>query len=252
VTRNKTPEQTRHGGWLTTFNDLVTLLMVFFVLLFAMGSIDVRKVKHFQSAMQSALGVLHEGRSTGVAVEEERSLGQAAERIGVAGEAGQASTQGAATARQGIAPTPSELIQAMITTLDNTRGIDAVYTSKGLLITLDDHLLFELGQADINPQGLPLLERVGTVLQKVTQPVRVEGHTDDLPINTPQFPSNWELSTARAVKVVKYFIERGGIDPQRLSAVGYGSSKPRAGNDTPANRARNRRVEIVLEVHKGK
>lgn len=252
--QNRLPKRTRpHVGWLTTFNDMVTLLMVFFVLLFAMGSIDVRKVKNFQSSMQSALGVLEAGQSTGVAVvEEESAANQRAEREGTAGQEGQAAEKGTTPDKQGKAPTPSELIRAMVAALDNEYGIDAVYTSKGLLITLDDHLLFELGKADINPQGIPVLAKVSAVLQKVDRPLRVEGHTDNLPINTRQYPSNWELSTARAVNVVKHFSEHGAIAPQRLAAVGYGESKPRAANDTPEHRARNRRVEIVLELLEGK
>ena len=84
------------------------------------------------------------------------------------------------------------------------------------------------------------------MIQKTSNHVRVEGHTDNVPINTKRFPSNWELSTSRAVNVIKYFIRQRKVKPQRLSAVGYGESKPVFSNDTPENRARNRRVEIVI------
>jgi chemotaxis protein MotB len=240
-------------GWLITFNDMITLLMVFFVLVFAMGTIDVRKVKHFQSSMQSALGVLLEGRQTRVEViEGETGTGDAERQGETPADQGTGVQKGNLEGAQGQAPTPSELIRSLKEALENQHGIDAVYTSKGLLITLDDRLLFELGQADINPQGVSVLAKISVVLQKVSKPVRVEGHTDNLPIGTRQFPSNWELSTARAVNVVKYFIAQGRIDPRRLSAVGYGESKPRVANDTPEQRARNRRVEIVLELQEGK
>jgi len=232
---------------------MVTLLMVFFVLVFAMGTIDVHKAKRFQSSMQSALGVLKEGQETSVTVvEKQLATSPRAEQESQTGIEDPAAEMGKKADKQGRAPTPSELLQTMVAALDNEHGIDAVYTSKGLLITLDDHLLFEIGKADINPSGISVLAQVGAVLQKVDQPLRVEGHTDNLPISTRQYPSNWELSTARAVNVVKHFSVHGAIDPQRLSAVGYGESKPRAVNDTSEHRALNRRVEIVLELQEGK
>lgn len=235
-------------GWLTTFNDMVTLLMVFFVLLFAMGTMDANKVHHFQASMQSALGILHAGQKTGVAVEEDEAQSRfAADAEDAVDDKGATADKQAPAEQDGSAPTPSELIQAMVAALDNTHGIDAVYTARGLFIALDAPLLFELGRAAITPQGLPILKRVGDLLQKFDQPLRVEGHTDNLPINTRQYPSNWELSTARAINVVKFFVQ-SGIVPQRLAAVGYGASKPRVANDSPAHRSRNRRVEIVLEL----
>jgi len=241
-------------AWLTTFNDMMTLLLVFFVLVFAIGTIDVHKVKHFQSAMQSALGVLLEGRQTGVTVEQEAITAAGIEQTGEKGqaEAGPAAGVPAAPDTAGEASTPPGLVRSMLAALDNEHGIEAVYTPKGIFITLEDSLLFELGRAAINPRGVSLLARVGAVLKTIDRPLRVEGHTDDLPINTRQYPSNWELSTARAVNVVKYFIAEQTIDPQRLSAVGYGAAKPRTTNATPGQRARNRRVEIVLELKESK
>ena len=111
---------------------------------------------------------------------------------------------------------------------------------------LSDHTLFEVGVATISQQAIPLLKKVGDIIARTSVDVRIEGHTDDLPIKTAQFPSNWELSTARAVKVLRYFIETGGIVNQRLSAVGCGEFQPMVPNDSPAHRARNRRVEIIF------
>jgi chemotaxis protein MotB len=130
--------------------------------------------------------------------------------------------------------------------LTDEPGINVRYSNEGAHITFEDFLLFDFGKAEINPGGLAFLERVAALIQKIPHPVRVEGHTDNLPIHTARFPSNWELSTARAVNVVKYFAGLGKINPQRLSAVGYGDTRPLVLNDSPANRSRNRRVEIVL------
>ena len=135
--------------------------------------------------------------------------------------------------------------------LDLEEGIKAEMIPKGARIQLENRVLFDLGMADINPEGLPVLDKVGNAVLTVSNRVRVEGHTDDIPIHTYEYPSNWELSTARAVNVVKYLINRHGINPSRLSAVGYGESKPIASNDSRENRAKNRRVELVLIKEKG-
>jgi chemotaxis protein MotB len=106
--------------------------------------------------------------------------------------------------------------------------------------------LFDAGKAVISPPAVPLLQKIGAVIAETDYEVRVEGHTDDVPIQTAQYPSNWELSTARAVNVLRYFIETYPISGQRLSAEGYGEYQPMVPNDSPGHRARNRRVEIVF------
>ena len=213
--------------WLTTFNDLMTLLMVFFVLLFAMSSIDIKKIKHFQHSLQSGLGVLKEGNQI---------------EIGVV---------------QGTAMETSEIeihehsISDSLKNLASEPGIKITDTKNGVLITLENNLIFEVGISEINPQSRPVLDKIAAVLKKHSDRILVEGHTDNIPIKTQKFPSNWELSTARAVNVVKYLTNQGNVPPQNLSAVGYGESKPVHLNDTPEHRAMNRRVEIIVEMKKG-
>lgn len=212
-------------GWLTTFNDMATLLMVFFVLLFAMGSLDVRRFKNFQNALQSAMGVLHEGRHTPVGLISETAKTEAPST---------ATSQAPADSND-----PLEQIQ-------QTQGLEAKYTPRGIQLTLNDSLLFRSGSATLTADGENLLQRVSRIIKPIGRRIRVEGHSDNIPIATERFPSNWELSTARAVNVVKYFVHRGRIDPRLLSAVGYADVKPRVSNDSRAQRAKNRRVEIIL------
>ena len=211
--------------WLTTFNDMITLLMVFFVLLFSMGSLDVERFKHFQNALQSAMGLLEAGRHApvGIVTDQPSIPGREAE------------------AGQGASPSGAEQVPAI-----DTRGLEAVYTSDGIHLTLDDKLLFDSGSARLTTGGEALLDRVARIIKPLKRTVRVEGHTDNRPIATSAYPSNWELSTARAVRVVKYLIQPAGIAPQYLAAAGYGDSKPRAPNDTERNMSKNRRVEIIL------
>jgi len=222
-----TEESGAGSTWLTTFNDMITLLMVFFVLLFSMGSMDANRFKTFQNALQSAMGVLYEGQRAPV---------------------GTISDQSTPVGRQlpiGL-DRRTEEDREPFEALTETRGLEAEYTARGIQLTLDDRLLFGTGKAALKGGGKLLLARVASIIRPFRRNIRVEGHTDNLPIATGRYPSNWELSIARAIVVVKFLIDNGNIEPHRLSAAGYGDSKPRVANDSPANRAINRRVEIIL------
>jgi chemotaxis protein MotB len=224
------------AGWLTTFNDLVTLLMVFFVLLFTMGSTDKTMMKEFQNALQSGLGVLGAGSKVSIAIEESRRP------ISVGGPL----TQGQDETIPGEGEGTMDAIDDALGELAAEPGINVKHENQGARISFEDVLLFDFGKAEINSSGLAFLDKMAALVQKIPCLVRVEGHTDNVPIHTHRFPSNWDLSTARAVSVVKYLADIGKINPQRLSAVGYGESRPLVPNDSAANRAKNRRVEIVL------
>ena len=224
------------AGWLTTFNDLITLLMVFFVLLFTMGSTDKNMLKEFQNALQSGLGVLGAGSKVSVMVNESQRL------ISIEGPL----TQGQGETTPGEEGEALDVIDDALSELAVEPGINVKYENKGARISFEDALLFDFGKAEINSSGLAFLNKIAALVQKIPGLVRVEGHTDNVPIHTHRFPSNWDLSTARAVSVVKYLIDIGKINPQRLSAVGYGDSRPLVANDTATGRAKNRRVEIVL------
>ncbi len=120
-------------------------------------------------------------------------------------------------------------------------------TDKGVVIRINSPILFDLGEADLKPQAFPILDKIVDLTKDWPNSIQIEGHTDDLPIHTAEFPSNWELSTARAMSVLRYFLRKGLIRPQRLSAAGYGQYHPLVPNSNPANRAKNRRVEIYVQ-----
>lgn len=224
------------AGWLTTFNDLVTLLMVFFVLLFAIGSMDKQRVEEFQSALQSGLGVLGAGSRVSIAVQQSQTP------ISALGQLSQSKNE----TQPESDLDEKDPFDDKFSEFAAQSGINVSYSKQGIHISFEDGLVFDFGQADITAKGFAFLDEMAVLIQQNTYAVRVEGHTDNVPIHTQRFPSNWELSIARAVSVVKYFIDAGKIDPQRLSAVGYGESRPLMANNTPGNRAKNRRVEIVL------
>ena len=223
------------SGWLLTFNDLMTLLLVFFVLLFALSNINTQKSEKLVGSLQSALGVLLEGKKMAVQVVEplQPKESPAPENSEVNSPAS--------------AGLPEQTQQA-IDDLTSQPDIAVIQTPQGVSLTLSDTILFQSGIAELRPEGYPVLNKIVPVLQNNRFSVRVEGHTDNVAIRSARYPSNWELSIARAVHVVKYFIDVGQIVPQRFSAVGYGDSKPIRPNDSPINREKNRRVEIILEM----
>ena len=129
------------------------------------------------------------------------------------------------------------------------QGITAVIEGKGVIaiINIDNSILFDSGKADLKSGVIHSLSKIATALQNYPDnALQIEGHTDDVPINTVKFPSNWELSAARALAVVRYFAEQTDLDPRRLSGVGFGEYHPLVPNDTPENRRLNRRVDIVI------
>ena len=232
---NEQAEDQNGSRWLTTFNDMVTLLMVFFVLLFSLSNIDARKMADFQNALQSGLGILRPGQRSNITIKDAQPIK----------DMSHIETQ--AEGRSGTQQRNMEqTIETVLDSLDADIGLQVIYSEEGAHLSFEDGVLFDFGRADLSHKGYAVLDKIADVIRRMTYPIRVEGHTDNVPIRTKRFPSNWELSTIRAVNVLKYLVDEGKIDPRRLSAVGYGESKPIAANDSPRHRAKNRRVEIVL------
>ena len=235
--RNLENEGSKSAIWLTTFNDLVTLLMVFFVLLFTMSTIDTGKMQDFQYALQSGLGILEAGNKVSISVKKNQPVDDMS-HIMTQAEGEQH--------KPGSSQPGGKMVDQIRQLTEADPDIQVTHTHQGTRLSFEDQVLFNFGRAAINPAGFAFLDKIADALGKIPYAVRVEGHTDNVPIQTRRFPSNWELSVARAVNVVKYFAEVSNMDPKRLSAVGYGESRPVAANNTRSNRAKNRRVEIFL------
>ena len=212
-----------NSGWLCTFNDLITLLMVFFVLIFSLSTINVDDIQSARLSLQSGLGIFEAGDKTSVGIVAPLTNYD----IGTA--------------------TFTRQLEESFETLMSESGIGITFTDREIVIDLDDSVLFNSGSAEINPEGRQVLDNIAsTILNRISNVIRIEGHTDTDPIQSPRYPSNWELSTARSVNVLKYLIDPGKVLPKRLSAVGYGAAKPLFPNDTADHKRRNRRVEIVI------
>lgn len=219
---------------MTTYGDMVTLLLCFFIMLFAFSNLNVERFRAIMSSLQGALGVL----DAGVTI-------MSADAV--------AGADSPRAELMVLNPREIDDTQDLLDRLEVFRresGLQEAFSlemsERGVVIHFTDRVLFDVGRADLRADAMPILVALAETLRDWPNPIRVEGHTDNVPIQNNLYPSNWELSTARASRVVRYLVERGGLSPDRLSAAGYGEYRPVASNDTAEGRARNRRVDVVL------
>jgi chemotaxis protein MotB len=253
--------------WLLTYADMLTLMFALFMVLFSISSVNISKYKSLQQSLHSAFSgsVLTGGKAimqTGSQSTKAHNPSQAAvpsivpltPGIPKPRDTSAAQISKAMMAASGAAQEQASF-KALKAKLDAyaqqhglSKQIQTVIDKRGLVVrVLTDKLLFDSGSASLQPAGLPLLEEVGKLLNvDQSHPITVEGNTDNQPIHSTQFPSNWELSTDRATTVVRYLIGHG-VTAGRLAAAGYAALHPVATNATAAGRAENRRVDIVLQ-----
>jgi chemotaxis protein MotB len=240
--RHPPPEHTlsKSGNerWLVSYADFITLLLAFFVTMYAITRLDTEKLSQAQLSIQRAL---HAPIFLG-GFPLEPGVGDTP-AAGVTGDLAGAILQiPPATQLKEVAQTVQESLKGKI----DLQEIRLLITGRGLVIHLPEFLFFNSGEAAFRPEGQPFLERLADILAKIPNHAVIEGHTDNIPIHTPQFPSNWELSAHRATSLVRYFIETHHLNPARFTAAGYGEYAPIADNDTEAGRRLNRRVEVII------
>jgi chemotaxis protein MotB len=215
------------GGWQFIYSGFVLILLCFFIMLSSFSSIQEAKIMRFVKSFVDAVSILPSGLKTDDAV---KVVPDSAEMV---------------EAESPLARIFTDLT-ALAERLNCQDDISVAYTAEGLVMRLSDQALFDAGMAAISPQAIPLLQKIGAIVAETPYEVRIEGHTDDIPIKTKRYPSNWELSTARAVNVLRYINNTYRIPSERLSAAGFGEYRPVVSNDNSLNRAKNRRVEIVF------
>jgi chemotaxis protein MotB len=216
--------------WIVSFACLMILMLAFFIVLVSYGTMETGKIVQFVGSFRGSLNILPGGVKTELSEEVVKPSREIT--IEVAEARGFVSKVNASEKKRGF-----------------KKRLGLTVTSSGVGITISDYLLFGLkqGRADIDPDMKPFLNDLAELIRDTSYLVRIEGHTDDTPVSTEQFPSNWELSAARAISILKYFVGEGGISPLRVSAAGHGGYRPLFSNDTPEHRAGNRRIMIYLE-----
>ncbi|HSZ15437.1 MAG TPA: flagellar motor protein MotB [Solirubrobacteraceae bacterium] len=260
-------EEGGNERWLLTYADMITLLMALFMVLFSISSVNISKYETLQKSLKAAFSgqilpggkaIAKEGATNNSAQTPSSVELQAIEPVATQGasstQSGSSHSSAAAAAAQQAAQKQAaefERIKRELEAYASSHGfaksVKATIEARGLVIrVLTDDLLFASGQAELNPKADGLLGEISRLLNvDQTHPISVEGNTDDIPIHSALYPSNWELSTARASTVVRFLIEHE-VGASRLTASGNADQRPVASNATAAGRARNRRVEIVM------
>ncbi len=241
--KKKHPEHVNHERWLVSYADLLTLLFAFFVVLFASSVSDKKKSAKMATAMQTAFqqsGIFDAhaktppladgaGTSQGTPAPLEMPVETPEVQSGSGSDSGE-------KARHALETSLAPAVQQHMVTMRNA--------DDGLTLSLDSAGFFPSGSAEVRPAALPLLAKIAASLPQA--PLRVEGHTDNQPIHTAKYRSNWELSTARAAAIAEVLLRNSHVSPANFAVAGYGEFHPIAENSTDAGRAANRRVDIVL------
>ncbi|MGO8791093.1 MAG: flagellar motor protein MotB [Terriglobia bacterium] len=254
--RKRAPEHVNHDRWLVSYADFITLLFAFFVVLFASSEVDKRKVGRISVAMQEAfeqLGIFQAANSRTPMVTTDPLPAENIQLIeagkGISGRGQMASPfekiAGSPPAPGNLDAVQKELTAALAAEIQRHEVVLKA-TREGLVISLQEIGFFDSGSADLRPASEAAVQRIVEVLRAQSNSIRVEGHTDNVPIHNAHFASNWELSTARATEMIRLFITRYNLAATRLSAAGYAEYHPVASNETTGGRTQNRRVDIVV------
>ncbi|HZK57077.1 MAG TPA: OmpA family protein [Clostridia bacterium] len=240
MSRKKQPNQegSQSGApaWMTTFADMTTLLLCFFVLLFSFSTIDAQKFQAMIQSFQGSLGIL----DSGILIETDDFATDITDdnlsKIQMQEIEDFARLQG--------------ILEEYLENYDLESDVFVTQESAGLVLRFKDNVLFDSGKAELKPRSKEILSDISMFLQNpefIEKSIRIEGHTDTVKvIPNLLYPTNWELSTGRASNVTRYLIEELGLAPERFSIAGYGEYHPVAPNDTAENKSKNRRVDIVV------
>lgn len=228
-------EKENSERWLLTYSDLITLLMIFFVIMYAMSNVDAQKYQVLSQSLEGALnptglgGTGSGGTSSGGGIDLAQVLAD--------GENDRVDPKLIAAAEE---------IKKLIKEKNLQDKVSVSVQERGVVVGLMNTVLFDPGSTHIKPEAIPTLVAIGQIANGVHNYIRVEGNTDDVPMNTPQIPSNWELSVLRATEVLKLLIDQSNVAPDKISAIGYGEYRPSVPNTSAENRSKNRKVDIVI------
>ncbi|TKB61179.1 MAG: flagellar motor protein MotD [Nitrospira sp.] len=233
MSKKKHEEHENHERWLVSYADFITLLFAFFVVMYSISSVNVGKYRTVSESIKAALNPIVSPPSspTPLALSASKAALTAPDSPG----SKEVAIRKLRNLVKGIKASPQ---LAMVRITEKVNG--------DIVITIPDQLLFNSGEAAVRSEALRFLEGLGTAIIELNRHTRIEGHTDNVPIRTTQFPSNWELSSTRAVMVVRVLSELYGVPADHLAAVGHAETRPVTANADAEQRAKNRRVEVVI------
>ena len=232
--RKAKAEKENSERWLITYSDLITLLMIFFIIMFAMSKLNSEKFAAIAGSLNVALGGgQHILPGAGPSIAKNMPISSVVSEMQAQKELEKLKEL-------------QKQLQSYIEKNNLSGQIAVSIEERGLVLSFFDPVLFPLGSAQLTPNAKDITRKVGQILLQSDNYIRIEGHTDDIPINTVMYPSNWELSAGRATSVVQELIKNIAFPPARLAATGYGQYRPRVSNDSMEHKQMNRRVDIVV------
>lgn len=255
VRRRRQEIHVNHERWLVSYADFITLLFAFFVVMYSISQVNQSKYRVLSETFVQAFNSPSHSLPSPDEQSEEAALPGTLNPIQV-GEPAKTPAPSSIdirnehtgfndTNQRDVLTEISDLFVERFADLIADKMVSVAGNELWLQIELNDSILFSSGSADPSAQAQSIFDEVSLILKEYPNPIQVEGHTDNVPVNLPRYPSNWELSAARAAAIVKWMVQKG-VDPVRLSAVGYGEFQPVAENTTDAGRARNRRVVLMI------
>jgi len=244
--RRSSEESEGIAGWMLTYSDLVTLLLTFFVMLFSMSVIDEQKFDEVAHSFRTAFLNMSSGELFDF--NNGRDLYSLTQQNNAIDE-GDLETNDPSGSRILSLEYATRKIEDAIEDLNLKEYIDIINEDDRVTLRFNSLILFDSGDAQIKETGKQVLLQLGSYLKDLSNEIEIQGHTDNVPINTILFPSNWELSTKRATNVVLFLVEKCSLDPHKLKASGYGEFRPIMPNDSEENRMKNRRIDIVINKY---
>lgn len=256
--RRKSQGEESEGApeWLLTYSDLVTLLLTFFIMLFSMATVDNQKFVEVANSLRSQFlhmggnGELfntNQGKDLVSLFEEDSSSVNSSNDPEIESQDDEALVNQANMVKARKLQEIKEKLEEAIVKLGLKDNVSIIEESDIITLRLDSIILFDLGSAEISSSGKEILNKLGVMLRELDNEIMIKGHTDNLPINNSEFPSNWELSTKRATNVVLFLVDTCKLDPKELTATGNGEFRPIKPNNTEENRQKNRRIDIIIE-----
>lgn len=245
-----------HDRWLITYADLITLLLIFFIIMYAMSQIDIKKydslAKSLQLEFNRADSIIEMGTGIQGSTDVSKHPDPAPSASASASSAPSANSSAALDAE--IARRREQALQDLLKVIETyvqqnklQQDVFVGDTPQGISIRLSDRFLFDLGKADLKPDARPALDKLSSLFTKLDTTISIQGHTDNLPIQPGSaFKDNWGLSSGRALSVLRYFVDIRKLPEDLFEIAGYADTRPVAANDTEANRQKNRRVEILV------
>ncbi|GIP41014.1 chemotaxis protein MotA [Paenibacillus sp. J31TS4] len=243
--KKKNAEHENSERWLITYSDLITLLLIFFVIMYAMSKVDVAKYSMLATSLQHQFRQADSALPAGSGIIGGLDLSKGTQ--GREKEANEHTEKEEQDKKEKELQDLLKVVNQYISDNQLQANVSALDTRRGIAITLNDLVLFDLGRADIKAPAYPVLEKLATLFPTLHTTISIEGHTDNLPIvSSSPFRDNWRLSSERSLSVLRYFTEKANLPASMFQSIAYADTKPVAPNTSDENRQRNRRVEIVV------